>query len=316
MLIVALAALFFTVFKRNTPARITLAVIEAGAIGNLIDRLALGYVRDMVDVSPLGFGVCNFADFFITFGGVALLIIIAFIGKDALFPLTKKWREEAKAEEDRKEALKGAADHTEGVSSAQDAETPSTEAEVSPEEGNIEISVDAPKNSEFALCLRIPSWSKVSQVAVNGKAIGNIQPGSYVTIKQLWQSGDKVTVNLDMRGRLTELNGYQAIERGPIVLARDSRFNDGFVDETSIVQADAEGYVTLMPVAEEERPEKMWMAFTAPMVMGTDLEGDLAKPLQIKLCDFSSAGNTWNRAIRYRVWLKKTLDVRGLKPNE
>ena len=185
-----------------------------------------------------------------------------------------------------------------------------------PEEGNIEISVDVPKNAEFALCLRIPSWSKVSQVAVNGKAIGDIQPGSYVTIKQLWQSGDKVTVNLDMRGRLTELNGFQAIERGPIVLARDSRFNDGFVDETSVIQADAEGYVTLMPVAEEDRPEKMWMAFTAPMVMGTDLEGDLAKPLQIKLCDFSSAGNTWNRAIRYRVWLKKTLDVRGLKPNE
>ena len=146
VLIVALAALFFTVFKRNTPARITLAVIEAGAIGNLIDRLALGYVRDMVDVSPLGFGVCNFADFFITFAGVALLIIIAFIGKDALFPLTKKWREEAKAEEERKEALKAAADHTEGVSSAQDAETPETpsaEAEVSPEEGSSE-----PKHDE------------------------------------------------------------------------------------------------------------------------------------------------------------------------
>ena len=139
VLIVALAALFFTVFKRNTPARITLAVIEAGAIGNLIDRLALGYVRDMVDVSPLGFGVCNFADFFITFGGVALLITIAFIGKDALFPLTKKWRDEAKAEEERKEALKAAAESPSEAPSAQDPETPETlssEAELSPEEGN------------------------------------------------------------------------------------------------------------------------------------------------------------------------------------
>ena len=139
VLIVALAALFFTVFKRNTPARITLAVIEAGAIGNLIDRLALGYVRDMVDVSPLGFGVCNFADFFITFGGVALLVIIAFIGKDALFPLTKKWREEAKAEEEKKEALKAAADHATEAPSAQAPETPVAANETrssSPEEGN------------------------------------------------------------------------------------------------------------------------------------------------------------------------------------
>ncbi len=143
VLIVALVALFFTVFKRNTPARITLAVIEAGAIGNLIDRLALGYVRDMVDVSPLGFGVCNFADFFITFGGVALLIIIAFIGKDALFPLTKKWREEAKAEEERKEALKAAAESPTEAPSAQDLETPASEAEVSPEERSSE-----PKHDE------------------------------------------------------------------------------------------------------------------------------------------------------------------------
>ena len=141
VLIVALVALFFTVFKRNTPARITLAVIEAGAIGNLIDRLALGYVRDMVDVSPLGFGVCNFADFFITFGGVALLVIIAFIGKDSLFPLTQKWREEAKAEEEKKEALKAAADHTAEAPSAQSPETPVAANETrssSPEEGSSE----------------------------------------------------------------------------------------------------------------------------------------------------------------------------------
>ena len=143
VLIVALVALFFTVFRRNTPARITLAVIEAGAIGNLIDRLALGYVRDMVDVSPLGFGVCNFADFFITFGGVALLIIIAFIGKDALFPITKKWRDEAKAEEERKEALKAAADHTAEAPSAQSPEVPSETRSSSPEEGSSE-----PKHDE------------------------------------------------------------------------------------------------------------------------------------------------------------------------
>ena len=142
VLIVALVALFFTVFRRNTPARITLAVIVAGAIGNLIDRLALGFVRDMVDVSAFGFGVCNFADFFITFGGVALLFIIVFIGKDALFPLTKKWREEAKEEEKKREALKTAAESPAEAPSAQDPETPSSEAEVSSEEGNDEPNHD------------------------------------------------------------------------------------------------------------------------------------------------------------------------------
>lgn len=99
VMVVIIAVLFYTVFKRNKPAQIALAVIEAGAIGNLIDRCILGTVRDFIDVSPLHFGVCNVADFCVTFGAVALVIIILFIGKSALFPLKKKWREEAKAEQ-------------------------------------------------------------------------------------------------------------------------------------------------------------------------------------------------------------------------
>ena len=29
-----------------------------------------------------------------------------------------------------------------------------------------------------------------------------------------------------------------------------------------------------MPVTEADKPEKMWMVYTAPLVLGTDLEGD------------------------------------------
>lgn len=95
-MILGIGALYFTVFKKNTPARICLAVIEAGAIGNFIDRVCLGYVRDFVDVQPIGFGICNFADFYITFGAVAFLIVILFIGTDAIIPVGK-WRKEKSA---------------------------------------------------------------------------------------------------------------------------------------------------------------------------------------------------------------------------
>lgn len=105
-LIAGIVALFFTAFKKNRPAQICLAVIEAGAIGNLIDRLALGFVRDFVDVSPLGFGICNFADFFITFGAVALLVIILFVGKDAIIPLGK-WRKSNRKEDPSSEEKNG-----------------------------------------------------------------------------------------------------------------------------------------------------------------------------------------------------------------
>ncbi len=99
VLAVLIIVMFFTLFRRNTPVRFCLAVVEAGALGNIADRFCLGYVRDFVDISPLGFGICNIADFFITGGIVAVIVCILFIGKDAVFPLTKKWREEAKRED-------------------------------------------------------------------------------------------------------------------------------------------------------------------------------------------------------------------------
>lgn len=99
VMIVGIGVLFFTVFKKNVPAQIVLAIIEAGAIGNLVDRVCLSYVRDFADVSSIGFGVCNIADFYVTFGAVALVIIILFIGKDAVYPLKKSWREQKQQEE-------------------------------------------------------------------------------------------------------------------------------------------------------------------------------------------------------------------------
>ena len=105
-MIIGIAVLFFTLFKKNPPAQICLAIIEAGAIGNLIDRLYFGHVRDFLDVSPLHFGVCNPADFYITLGAVALVFIILFIGPSSMFPLKKSWREEAKRIEAEKEAKK------------------------------------------------------------------------------------------------------------------------------------------------------------------------------------------------------------------
>ena len=106
LLIIGIATLFFTVFRKNTPVRICLMVIEAGAIGNLIDRLYFGSVRDFIDVVRMLFipsYTCNVADIYIVFGAIALVFIILFIGPGAVFPLTKKWRAEAKRLEQEKQ---------------------------------------------------------------------------------------------------------------------------------------------------------------------------------------------------------------------
>jgi len=53
---------------------ISIALIIAGAIGNLIDRLFLGYVVDFIDIRLFSFPVFNIADICITFG-VAIYFI-------------------------------------------------------------------------------------------------------------------------------------------------------------------------------------------------------------------------------------------------
>lgn len=111
VMIAGIFVLFFTVFKRNKPAQMALAIIQAGAIGNFIDRVYFhihsgrGYVRDFLTVKKFLFFpeyTCNIADIFILFGAIALVFIILFIGRHAVFPITKKWRAEAKAEDEKK----------------------------------------------------------------------------------------------------------------------------------------------------------------------------------------------------------------------
>jgi DUF1680 family protein len=175
-----------------------------------------------------------------------------------------------------------------------------------PESDEIEITVQPEKSANFTVALRIPAWSQNTAISVNGLPMEGIQTGTYQRITRDWKTGDKILLKLDLTGRLISLNGHQAILRGPILLARDSRFNDGFVDETAVIQ-QKENLVELIPAVE--KPDNIWMSFTAPLVLGTDLEGEFRNPQPIHFCDFASAGNTWSRDSRYRVWIPQTLNV-------
>ncbi|HEY3371967.1 MAG TPA: beta-L-arabinofuranosidase domain-containing protein [Prolixibacteraceae bacterium] len=175
-----------------------------------------------------------------------------------------------------------------------------------PQTDRVEIILHTEKPKTFTLALRIPAWSTQTSLSVNGIPVNAVLAGSYRKISREWNSGDKVVIQLDMSGRLITLNGYQAIMRGPVLLARDSRFEDGFVDETAIVQ-QKNNTVDLQPTMD--KPENMWMSFTAPLVLGTDLEGEFRNSRPIHFCDFGSAGNTWTEDSRYRVWIRQTLNV-------
>ena len=76
-----IAFIVFDIFYKNNSKLyfIALNFILAGAIGNLIDRLFLGYVRDFIYINlPFMPYYFNVADVFITVGAVLLLIEILF----------------------------------------------------------------------------------------------------------------------------------------------------------------------------------------------------------------------------------------------
>lgn len=66
----------------TTLERWCIAAVYAGGLGNMIDRVRLGYVVDMIETTFISFPVFNVADCFITCGCVLLLLHIWLFHKD------------------------------------------------------------------------------------------------------------------------------------------------------------------------------------------------------------------------------------------
>lgn len=91
---------FLILPKRFVVLKTALVMVAAGAFGNLVDRLAFGYVRDFVWMNIFGsWACCNFADFYIVLGVILAVIDILFFNEWAVFPLTKKAKERVKQKE-------------------------------------------------------------------------------------------------------------------------------------------------------------------------------------------------------------------------
>jgi len=169
-----------------------------------------------------------------------------------------------------------------------------------PASNEVKITVAPDKTTQANIALRIPGWTPNAIVKVNGETMKGVASGEYYVINRQWNAGDEITLTMEMPAHLVSLNQSVAIERGPIVYARDSRFNDGFVDEVVTIP-NKDGIIQMKT---EENGKDMWITVSVPMVRGTynDASTDTR---HIRLCDFASAGSTWDERIRYRVWLPK-----------
>lgn len=73
-----LAVIFYPDKRKNLLLVVSLALITSGAVGNLVDRLYLGYVRDFLATYPFGrsFPVFNVADMSLVVGVIVMIVCL------------------------------------------------------------------------------------------------------------------------------------------------------------------------------------------------------------------------------------------------
>ncbi len=91
--LVLTVAIIWDFAKKRMPftklERWLIVCIYAGGLGNMIDRVRLGYVVDMIEVEFMNFAVFNVADCFITCGCIGLMVHLVFFNKEF-------WKDEKK----------------------------------------------------------------------------------------------------------------------------------------------------------------------------------------------------------------------------
>lgn len=165
-----------------------------------------------------------------------------------------------------------------------------------PLSGLVIIKVSPKSPEKFSVKLRIPAWSKTTVLKVNGEQLA-ADPGTYTEINRKWTAGDQIELQFDMRCRVVEApkgsnragDNFQALVRGPVVLARDENIDEQYSQPVSFISSD--GYVDIVP--ESPTVSEVKMQFQVPVKDGF-----------IRMVDYASVNN-WNGK-HVCTWVPKT----------
>ena len=81
LMLIAVLAFFLSGKVTGKLEVFSLSLLLAGGVGNLIDRISLGYVIDYIDVRIINFAIFNFADICICVGAFLLCAAVYFSDK-------------------------------------------------------------------------------------------------------------------------------------------------------------------------------------------------------------------------------------------
>jgi DUF1680 family protein len=201
-----------------------------------------------------------------------------------------------------------------------------------PEEDNFVITITSKSPIEKTLNLRIPAWCDSPKVAVNGKQIADVVPGSYLKLSRRWAQGDKISIAFPMREQWvmrqhhSEYHSYlleggeimykeepakdvpYAFMRGPIIYCMDMVWNKQIGNDDLDFNKDLRIDVSVKPQRTAVTPNAMGPFFrTKAMYKGSKVD--------VNLVPFANIGQ-WYRlgepkpqhsadAFTYAIWMYK-----------
>jgi DUF1680 family protein len=125
-----------------------------------------------------------------------------------------------------------------------------------PDDHTTSLTVTTDQPVEIAIRLRIPSWTSVARVKLNGRALeATAEPGSYLTLDRTWKTGDRIDLEMPMHLSMEAMPddpALQAFLYGPLVLAGDLG-NEGLTEQMIIGQ---QGPAVRRPDAPPPNPNR------------------------------------------------------------
>jgi DUF1680 family protein len=187
-----------------------------------------------------------------------------------------------------------------------------------PWDGRVELEVL--RDGAWTLGLRVPGWADRARLEAAGEE-HDAPPGDYARIERRWTAGDRVTLELALRPRLTAphpridaVRGCLAIERGPLVYCVESADapGDAPVDDLrldpdaplrDVPRAEVLGGIVAVEAQGAHRPADGWDPDWAYAPAGEPAAAD-ARDASLVAIPYALWGNRADGAMR--VWIPAT----------
>ncbi len=206
------------------------------------------------------------------------------------------------------------------------------------DESGVQLSVALRQPLRFRLFVRIPPWSRKTSLTVNGREFSGKKSEGWMVVDREWNDGDRVGISFDIRLRWETFNPsifdstYHDIGFYDKVWAGIK-----YARSTNPVLNEKYGHPFPLTVDDALPQQKALMFFYGPLALSRDIrisKKDIFSPLagpsgrdsvtvkiikapdniwkgfelnpgngqNIRFCDFSSAGNTWDKSSLFNTW--------------